>query len=95
MELFLVDGTYELSRHYYAVSSARDTQGREVGAVRSVLFVGAGNVRVPRSYLAVCARQGGEFDLWIRRIGSQNPHPPANCAGRMGHPQVEHPSHLN
>jgi 5'-3' exonuclease len=37
MEVFLVDGTYELFRHYYAVPSARDKQAREVGAVRGVL----------------------------------------------------------
>ena len=36
MELFLIDGTYELFRHYYAVPSARDKQGREVAAVRGV-----------------------------------------------------------
>jgi hypothetical protein len=36
VELFLVDGTYELFRHY-VVSSARGKQGREVGAVRAVL----------------------------------------------------------
>ena len=33
----LIDGTYELFRHYYAVPSARDADGREVGAVRGVL----------------------------------------------------------
>ena len=32
-----MDGTYELFRHYYAVPSARDAEGREVGAVRGVL----------------------------------------------------------
>jgi 5'-3' exonuclease len=37
MDVHLVDGTYELFRHYYAVPSARDAQGREVGAVRGVL----------------------------------------------------------
>ena len=37
MEVHLVDGTYELFRHYYAVPSARDKDGREVGAVRGVL----------------------------------------------------------
>ncbi|HZS97680.1 MAG TPA: 5'-3' exonuclease H3TH domain-containing protein [Terriglobales bacterium] len=37
MEVYLVDGTYELFRHYYAVPSARDSEGREVGAVRGVL----------------------------------------------------------
>jgi 5'-3' exonuclease len=37
MDVYLVDGTYELFRHYYAVPSARDANGREVGAVRGVL----------------------------------------------------------
>lgn len=37
MDVYLVDGTYELFRHYYAVPSARDRNGREVGAVRGVL----------------------------------------------------------
>ena len=37
MEVFLIDGTYELFRHYYAVPSARDAEGREVGAVRAVV----------------------------------------------------------
>ena len=37
MEVYLVDGTYELFRHYYAVPSARDADGMEVGAVRGVL----------------------------------------------------------
>jgi 5'-3' exonuclease len=37
LEVYLVDGTYELFRHYYAVPSARDADGMEVGAVRGVL----------------------------------------------------------
>jgi 5'-3' exonuclease len=37
LKVFLVDGTYELFRHYFAVPKARDARGREVGAVRSVL----------------------------------------------------------
>ena len=37
MNIYLIDGTYELFRHYYAVPSARDKDGREVGAVRGVL----------------------------------------------------------
>jgi 5'-3' exonuclease len=37
MEVYLVDGTYELFRHFFAVPSARDDQGREIGAVRGVL----------------------------------------------------------
>jgi 5'-3' exonuclease len=37
LEVHLVDGTYELFRHYYALPSARDVDGREVAAVRGVL----------------------------------------------------------
>lgn len=37
MKVFLVDGTYELFRHYFAMPKARDARGREVGAVRGVL----------------------------------------------------------
>jgi 5'-3' exonuclease len=37
VDVYLIDGTYELFRHYYAVPSARDAEGREVGAVRGVL----------------------------------------------------------
>ncbi|HUL72413.1 MAG TPA: 5'-3' exonuclease H3TH domain-containing protein [Vicinamibacterales bacterium] len=37
MHVHLVDGTYELFRHYYALPSARDAQGRDVAAVRGVL----------------------------------------------------------
>ena len=37
MIVHLVDGTYELFRHYYAVPSARDAGGAEIGAVRGVV----------------------------------------------------------
>lgn len=37
MDVYLIDGTYELFRHYYALPSARDSDGREVAAVRGVL----------------------------------------------------------
>jgi len=37
MDIYLIDGTYELFRHYFAVPSARDREGREVGAVRGVV----------------------------------------------------------
>jgi 5'-3' exonuclease len=37
MDVHLVDGTYELFRHYFAVPSARSVDGVEVGAVRGVL----------------------------------------------------------
>jgi len=37
VEVHLVDGTYELFRHYHALPSSRDADGREVAAVRGVL----------------------------------------------------------
>lgn len=37
MDVHLIDGTYELFRHYYAVPAAQDNAGREIGAVRGVL----------------------------------------------------------
>jgi len=37
MKVHLIDGTYELFRHYYAVPPARDGNGVEIGAVRGVV----------------------------------------------------------
>ena len=37
MDIYVIDGTYELFRHFYAVPSAKDTRGQEIGAVRGVL----------------------------------------------------------
>ena len=37
MNVHLVDGTYELFRHYFVVPPAKDADGQEVGAVRGVL----------------------------------------------------------
>ncbi len=37
MVVHLVDGTYELFRHFYAMPPARDKDGREVAAVRGVV----------------------------------------------------------
>src|SRR5690349_15205314 len=37
MEVHLVDGTYELFRHFFAMPSMKDDKGREIGAVRGVL----------------------------------------------------------
>jgi 5'-3' exonuclease len=37
LDVYLIDGTYELFRHYYALPSARDADGQEVAAVRGVL----------------------------------------------------------
>src|SRR5580700_5734155 len=37
MDVYLVDGTYELFRHFFAVPSALGADGQEIGAVRGVL----------------------------------------------------------
>jgi 5'-3' exonuclease len=37
MQVHLIDGTYELFRHYYALPKVRDSGGQEVAAVRGVL----------------------------------------------------------
>ena len=37
MNVYLIDGTYELFRHFYAVPATSDANGQEIGAVRGVL----------------------------------------------------------
>ncbi|HYK53354.1 MAG TPA: 5'-3' exonuclease H3TH domain-containing protein [Candidatus Eremiobacteraceae bacterium] len=37
IDVYLVDGTYELFRHFFAVPPSRDASGQEIGAVRGVV----------------------------------------------------------
>src|SRR5215468_5039243 len=53
MNVSLIDGTYELFRHYYALPSARDETGREVAAVRGVLSSVLGMIRGGATHVAV------------------------------------------
>ena len=53
MEVYLIDGTYELFRHYYALPSARDRDGREVAAVRGVLASVLGMIQGGATHIAV------------------------------------------
>ena len=53
LNVHLVDGTYELFRHYYALPSARDQQGREVAAVRGVLSSVLGMMQAGATHVAV------------------------------------------
>ena len=48
MEVFLIDGTYELFRHYFAHPKMLDSEGREVGAVRGVLSASLGEAAFER-----------------------------------------------
>jgi 5'-3' exonuclease len=53
MDVHLIDGTYELFRHYFALPSARDRDGREVAAVRGVLGSVLGMIRGGATHVAV------------------------------------------
>lgn len=67
MKVYLVDGTYELFRHYYALPSARDEDGREVAAVRGVLASVLGMIKEGATHIAVATDHVIESfrnDLW-------------------------------
>jgi 5'-3' exonuclease len=53
LDIHLIDGTYELFRHYYALPSARDADGREVAAVRGVLASVLGMLQGGATHVAV------------------------------------------
>jgi 5'-3' exonuclease len=53
LDVHLIDGTYELFRHYYALPPARDLDGREVAAVRGVLASVLGMIRGGATHVAV------------------------------------------
>jgi 5'-3' exonuclease len=67
LEVHLVDGTYELFRHYYAVPKARDVQGREIGAVRGVVGSILGMINRGATHVGVATDHVIESfrnDLW-------------------------------
>lgn len=67
MKIHLVDGTYELFRHFYALPSARDAERREVGAVRGVLASMLRLLNEEATHLAVATDHVIESfrnDLW-------------------------------
>jgi 5'-3' exonuclease len=67
LNVYLVDGTYELFRHFYALPSARDQKGHEVGAVRGVLTSVLGMIKGGASHIAVATDHVIESfrnDLW-------------------------------
>ena len=53
MQVHLVDGTYELFRHYFARPSERDVAGREVAAVRGVVASMFGMVTDGATHVAI------------------------------------------
>ncbi len=67
LNVYLVDGTYELFRHYYALPSARDAEGMEVAAVRGVLASVLGMIKAGATHIAVATDHVIESfrnDLW-------------------------------
>ncbi len=62
-----MDGTYELFRHFYALPSARDQDGREIAAVRGVIASVLGMISGGATHVAVATDHVIESfrnDLW-------------------------------
>jgi 5'-3' exonuclease len=53
LEVYLIDGTYELFRHYYALPPARDRNGCEIAAVRGVVTSVLGMIGDGATHVAV------------------------------------------
>jgi len=53
MNVHLIDGTYELFRYFFAVPSAKDSTGQEIGAVRGVLGSVFSMIEVGATHLGV------------------------------------------
>ena len=53
MDVHLVDGTYELFRHFFALPPGADTDGNEVSAVRGVLATVAGLIEGGATHIGV------------------------------------------
>ena len=67
MNVHLVDGTYELFRHYYALPPALDREGLDVAAVRGVLASVLGMIKGGATHVAVATDHVIESfrnDLW-------------------------------
>jgi 5'-3' exonuclease len=67
LDVHLIDGTYELFRHYYALPSVRDQAGQEVAAVRGVLASVLGMIKGGATHIAVATDhiiESFRNDLW-------------------------------
>ncbi len=53
LKIHLIDGTYELFRHYYALPSAKDQDGIDVAAVRGVLASVLGMIKNGATHIGV------------------------------------------
>ncbi len=67
MDVYLLDGTYELFRHFFAVPSVVDREGREIGATRGVLGSVLGMLEYDTLHLGVATDHVIESfrnDMW-------------------------------
>jgi 5'-3' exonuclease len=67
MNIHLVDGTYELFRHYYALPKSKDKDGQEIAAARGVLNSVLGMIKAGATHVAVATDHVIESfrnDLW-------------------------------
>lgn len=67
MDVHVVDGTYELFRHFFALPSARDQDGQEVAAVRGVVHSVLNMITQGATHVAVATDKVIESfrnDLW-------------------------------
>jgi 5'-3' exonuclease len=67
MDIYLIDGTYELFRHYHALPTARDDNGVDVAAVRGVVLSVLGLINRGATHVAVATDHVIESfrnDLW-------------------------------
>jgi 5'-3' exonuclease len=53
VDVYLIDGTYELFRHYFALPSARDSGGLEIAAARGVVASVQGMINQGATHLGV------------------------------------------
>jgi 5'-3' exonuclease len=53
VNLYLIDGTYELFRHFFAVPPSKDVTGQEIAAVRAVLFSVLSMIEAGATHLGV------------------------------------------
>ncbi len=53
LNLYLIDGTYELFRHFFALPSSKDAGGQEIAAVRGVLFSVLSMIEAGATHLGV------------------------------------------
>ena len=67
MDVHLIDGTYELFRHFYALPSAKNAAGEEVAAVRGVMHSIRGLVGEGATHIGIATDHVIESfrnDLW-------------------------------